>query len=166
MRRQVITLAIAILCLPIGRVGAERAGSTALIVNVAPESRLTPRQIPLRFAITPDATPDVPSNVSMWVRALPGQSIHLRAALGTFSGPVGGPAPEVRWSGSIAGATSGGQRAACNSGSFETGSSAELVSGWTQSGTLACNVVWSVANAGNLVPGVYIGAVDLALTTE
>jgi hypothetical protein len=174
MRRQVIVLGIAILCLPIARVGAQRVASTGLTVNVVPESHLSPRQIPLKFVVTPDGAGGITSQnqiVSMWVRALPGQSIHLKATLGAFSVPVRGLSPAVQWSGSPAAATSGGQRATCNSGSFEGGPpedlvSGELVSGWTQSGTLTCNIVWSLASPESLMPGIYTGTVDLNLTSE
>jgi len=149
---------------------AQRIGSTGIAVNVGPEAHLSPLQIPLRFTVSADGAGDLTvqaANISTWVRALPGQQIHLTARIGTVTGPSGPlPASAIAWSGSTVRATAGAQAATCTNGSFASGPTQDLVSGWQRSGTLICAVSFSVVNPRALAPGVYTVAVDLLLHAE
>ncbi|MBZ5624916.1 MAG: hypothetical protein LAQ69_40370 [Acidobacteriia bacterium] len=164
-----IIAGLATLCLA-ATVAAQRTATTTLVVRVAPEQRLNVSRVSLQFRVSADGAGDVTSQtatVAAWVRALPGQRIRLTATTGSLSGPPGAvPSSAIRWSGSPASATGGGQGASCTSGSFESHGPQDLVAGWTRSGTLSCAVVFSLADPRSLPPGQYTGTVDLALRAE
>jgi hypothetical protein len=153
-----------------GPAGAQRSGTTALVLQVNPEARLDPQQVAVNFRVSADGSSEVTSqttSVAAWVRALPGQQIRVTARLLSLNGPDG-PAPvtAVRWAGSRTRATAGGQAATCSSGTFEAGASHDLVLGWQRSGILTCAVNFELAAPRNLPPGLYSGIVDLALDTR
>jgi len=147
--------------------GAQRSGTTTLMLQVSPEARLEPQQIALNFRVSGDGASDVTSqtnNVSAMVRALPGQNIRVTARLVSLSGPSGAvPAGQLTWSGSRARAAAGGQSAGCSSGVFESGAAHDLVSGWQRSGTLACALTFALQDPRGLTPGLYAGTVQLGL---
>lgn len=149
---------------------AQRSGTTALVVNIAPEAHLNPAQVALQFRISADGSSDIGSQsqeIAAWVRALPGRPIRLTASIAGFTGPSGTvPISALGWSGEPTRATAGGQAAACTSGSFGGGAPQDLVSGWTRSGTLACRVAFSLADPRSLTPGLYSGVVNLTLRAE
>jgi len=166
MRPNLILAGITALCLAGGALAQQRS-TTALVVQVTPEARLNLAQIALNFRVSADGMSDVTSQTQMvaaWVRALPGQAIRVTASAGALGGPSGSvPLSALSWSGSVAGATAGGQQAACTSGSFGTGASQDLVAAWARSGTLACAVTFSLADPRSLPPGLYTGLVSLAI---
>jgi hypothetical protein len=155
---------------PVSRVGAQRTGSTTLVLRVSPEAHLNPGQVTLRFMVTADGLGEITSQteaISAWVRALPGQRIRLIARMAGLSGPSGTvPGEAVRWSGASQRATGGGQSATCSAGSFAGGATQDLVAAWQVSGTLTCAVTFSMGDPRSLPPGVYTGAVDLTLRAE
>jgi len=166
MRPNLILAGIAALCLA-GGVPAQQRSTTALVVQVVPEARLNLSRIALSFRVSADGMSDVTSTtqtVAAWVRALPGQPIRVTASAGALGGQSGSlPLSALRWSGSVAGATGGGQQAACTDGSFETGATQDLVAAWARSGTLTCTVTFSLADPRTLPPGLYTGWVSLAI---
>ena len=148
----------------------QRAGGTALAVSVGPEARLSQPQVVIRFVVSADGAGDVVTQsavVGAWVRSLPEQQIRLTARTGEVQGP-GGPVrgTAIRWSGTLAGATGGGQSAACASGSLVSEARQDLVSGWSRSGTLSCSLNFELVNPRDLQPGVYTAIVDLDLRAE
>jgi hypothetical protein len=149
---------------------AQRTGSTTLVVRVTPEQHLSVSHVALQFRVSADGVGDITNQaatVSAWVRALPGQRIRLTATIGNVSGPAGlVPPTAIRWTGSPARATPGGQEASCTSGGFESLAPQDLVAGWTRSGMVTCTVTFSLAAPRDFLPGVYAGTVDLALRTE
>jgi len=166
-QRTPIVVAIAAALWLVASVLAQRTGSSSLVVNVAPEAHLSPSQIPLRFIVTADGAGDVTTqaaSIAAWVRALPRQQIHLMARIDAVAGP--GPAPAIVWSGSVSRSTGGAQSAACTAGSFASGPSQEMVSGWQLSGTLTCAVTFSLENPQSLAPGVYSTTISLALQAQ
>jgi len=150
-----------------GPSGAQHNGSTTLAVHVNPEARLDPRQLALNFRVSADGASDVTSqtaSVAATVRALPGQTIRVTAQLVGFNGPDGPtPVTQIVWAGSMARATAGAQAAACSSGTFQTGTTQDLVLGWQRSGILTCAVTFALAEPRSLSPGLYSGTVNLAL---
>ena len=134
------------------------------------EPRLDPRQVELNFRVSADGASDVASRtatVVAWVRALPGQQIRVTAQLGSLNGPDGPiPVTQIIWAGSTARATAGGQAATCSSGTFQTGTTQDLVLGWQRSGILTCAVTFALAEPRSLSPGLYSGTVNLALDTR
>lgn len=140
---------------------AQRTATTTLVVRIDPETHLSPAKVNLSFRVSADGAGDVTSQtetVSAWVRSLPGQTIHLAAsAAGTL------PLSALRWSGAVSQATAGGQQASCTSGSFASGVSQDLAGPWTRSGTLTCAVTFSLADPRSLAPGLYTGAIDIAI---
>jgi len=146
--------------------GSEHRGTTTLSLRVDPEARLDPQHIPLTFRVSSDGASDVTTQTASMaakVRALPGQQIHVTARLTSLNGPAGAVAAgALRWSGAVAEATAGGQPAACSSGTFQAGAAGDLVTGWQQSGSVACSLSFQLATR-NLEPGAYSGEVDLAL---
>lgn len=150
--------------------GAQRSGTTALVVHVNQEARLDPPQVALNFRVSADGASDVTSQtatVAAAVRALPGQQIRVTAQLVTLTGPDGPvPVTQVGWVGSTTRATAGGQAATCSSGTFQPGATQDLVLGWQRSGVLTCAVDFALAAPRNLPPGLYSGTVNLALATR
>ena len=150
--------------------GAQRNGSTTLVVQVNQEARLDPQQVALNFRVSADGASDVTSqtaSVAAMVRALPGQQIRVTARLGSLNGPDGPvPVTQVGWAGSTTRATAGGQGATCSSGTFQAGATQDLVLGWQRSGILTCAVNFGLAAPRGLAPGLYSGTVDLALDTR
>ena len=136
--------------------GAQRSGTTALVVHVNQEARLDPPQVALNFRVSADGASDVTSQtatVAAAVRALPGQQIRVTARLVTLTGPDGPvPVTQVGWAGSTTRATAGGQAATCSSGTFQPGASQDLVMGWQRSGILTCAVDFALAAPRNLPP--------------
>ncbi len=162
-------VAVLLACV-IGPAGAQRSGTTGLVLQVNPEARLDPQQVAVNFRVSADGSSDVTSqttSVAAWVRASPGRQIRVTARLVSLNGPEG-PAPvtAVRWAGSRARATAGGQSATCSSGTFEPGATHDLVLGWQRSGVLTCAVNFELAAPRNLPSGLYSGIVDLALDTR
>jgi hypothetical protein len=149
---------------------AQRSGTTTLVLQVNPEARLDPQQITLNFRVSGDGASDVTSqttNVTAWVRALPGQQIRVTARLASLAGPDGPvPITALRWSGSTTRAIAGGRAATCSSGTFQTGAVHDLVLGWQQSGIMSCAVNFGLLAPRNLPPGLYSGTVQLALITR
>ncbi len=145
---------------------AQRVVSTRLMVRVEPGAYLTPAEIPLRFVV-PDGAGDAAGQTATlfaWVRSAPGQQIHVTARIGEVRGPSGPvESRAIGWDASVARATAGGQSAACVNGSFASGETQELVSGWSQSGTLTCALAFAPREGSALAPGVYTGTVRLAL---
>lgn len=160
----------AAILLPGVRIAAQRAGASSLMVEVRPEAHLDPSQIPLRFTVSADGTSEPGSqaaNISAWVRALPGQQIHLTARIGNLTGPSGMVAgATIAWRGTVSRATAGGQGAMCTAGVLTPGLPQELISGWGRSGTLTCDATFSLENARSLAPGVYTAEINLVLHAE
>ena len=150
--------------------GAQRSGTTTLVLQVNQEARLDPRQVALNFRVSADGASDVTiqtASVAAWVRALPGQQIRVIARLVSLNGPDGPvPVTQLGWAGSTTRATGGGQAATCSSGTFQPGATQDLVLGWQRSGILTCAVNFALAAPRNLSPGLYTGAVNLALDTH
>jgi hypothetical protein len=140
---------------------AQRTATTTMVVRIDPETHVSPSQINLSFRVSADGASDVTSQtetVAAWVRAAPGQTIHLTAsAAGTL------PLPALRWSGAMAQATAGGQQASCTSGLFDSGVTQDLAERWTKSGTLTCIVTFSLAEPRSLAPGLYTGSIGIAI---
>lgn len=164
-----VIVAIAGLLWSPARVAAQRT-ATNLLVQVDPESHLSPSQVWLRFAVSPDGAADFTSqaaSLAAWVRALPHARIHLSARIGSVTGPSGAiPAGAIQWRGSVVRATAGAQSATCTNGSFAGGPSQELVAGWERSGTLTCEVTFSLASPRDMPPGSYSATLDLSLQSE
>jgi hypothetical protein len=147
--------------------GAQRSGTTTLLLRVNQEVRLDPPQVALNFRVSANGASDFTSqttSVAALVRALPGQQIRVTAQLVSLNGPDGPvPVTQVGWAGSTTRATGGGQAATCSSGTFQPGATQDLVLGWQRSGILACTVNFSLAAPRDLSPGLYSGTVNLAL---
>jgi hypothetical protein len=146
--------------------GQSNSGTT-LVVRVGPEARVTPSQVSLNFLVTADGAGDVTSRtatVEAWIRVSPGQQIKLGARAAALSGPSGPvPSSTLAWSGSGGQATGGGRQAACTSGRFAGAASQDLAVNWLLSGTLTCQVLFSLADPRSLAPGSYTGTVELTL---
>jgi len=150
--------------------GAQRSGTTTLVLQVNQEARLDPQQVALAFRVSADGASDVTSqatSVAASVRALPGQQIRVTVQLGSLNGPDGPvPVTQLGWAGSTTRATAGGQAATCSSGTFQPGATQDLVLGWQRSGILTCAVNFALAAPRNLSPGLYSGTVNLAVDTR
>lgn len=137
---------------------------------MAPETRIDPPQVTLHFLVSADGRADQTNQaavVQAWVRALPGQQIHVTGSLAQLTGPGGAvPASAVRWTGSAVSATGGAQAAACSSGVFSSTEPHEMVDGWARSGKLTCAETFELTGAGDLAPGTYTGVVTLAATSR
>ena len=164
-----VVAALLLACL-VSRSGAQRSGTTTLVVQVNQEARLDPQQVALNFRVSADGASDVTTqtaSVAASVRAVPGQRIRVTASLASLNGPDGPvPVTQVGWAGSTIHATAGGQAAACSSGTFQPGAAQDLVTGWQQSGILTCAVSFELAAPRSLAPGLYSGTVNLAVGTR
>jgi hypothetical protein len=130
--------------------GAVQNPTTTLVVQVAPEAHVNPPQTTLSFVVSPDGAGDITTKtvaLSAWVRALRGQPIRLTA---TQIGSI-----PVTWKGTAIQSTAGGRQAACTSGSFAGSSTQDLSSNWQTSGTLQCQVSFSLSDPRRLLPGTY-----------
>ncbi len=165
MPQRVLLVVLALLVLPAGRVTAQRSGSTTLVLRVAPESRLEPRQAVLNFRVSADGASDVTTQsatVSAWVRPLSGQTVRLTADLSGLQGPDGiAAAGALQWAGSRTSAAGGARAAACTSGVFDSAPQ-DLVQGWGGAGSLTCAVNFQLSRPG-LSPGLYSGTVTFAI---
>jgi hypothetical protein len=153
---------VALFVLIVSPASSQRTGGSALMLQVQPEARVSPSQVPFSIEVKADGsvTASVPVDITAWVRALPNRQIEVTARAGTLTGPGGAVAVSaIQWSGLLGRASGGGGGAVCTSGSFGDGDGL-LVSGWKQSGTLTCQVSFSLASEG-LAPGTYTGRVDL-----
>src|SRR5271157_248602 len=170
MPRKTVVVAALLMAYLVSPGGAQHSATTTLAVQVNPEARLDPQQVALNFRISADGASDVTYQtaiVTAWVRALPGQQIRVTARLNAFNGPDGPvPPTQLNWVGSTTRATAGAQAAACSSGTFQTGDAQDLVLGWQRSGVLTCAVDFALAAPRTLSPGLYSGAVNLALATQ
>ena len=135
------------------------------MVRVGPEARLEPTQIALQFQVAESVVQT--ARVGAWVRSQPGQQIRVLARLAELRGPNGPvPVTAVTWTGAVAQSAAGGHQARCANGAFVAGQAQDLVLGWHNSGTLTCDIAFTVAAPGSLSPGVYSGTVDLALSVQ
>lgn len=163
-------IAVLILVWVLSLGGAQRSGTTALVLHVNPEASLNPQQVAINFRVSADGASDVTSqttSVAAAVRALPGQQIRITAQLVSLDGPDGPvPVTQVGWAGSTTRATAGGQAATCSSGTFQAGVPQDLVLGWQRSGVLTCAVNFTLAAPRSLSPGLYSGTMNLALATR
>ena len=170
LKPAILASAVVLMFWPAIRAGAQRTGSTTLLLRVSPEAHLNPERIALRFTVTADGLGESArqtENIAAWVRALPGQRIRLIARMASLSGPSGAiPSGAVRWNGANQMASGGGQAASCASGSFAGGATQDLVDAWRTSGTLTCAVTFSLADPRSLPAGAYVGSVDLTLRAE
>lgn len=168
MQHWAILLVLVLFVIPAVRMTAQRSGSTSLVLRVAPESRLDPRQVTLHFRRSGDGSSDVvtqSATVVASVRALPGQRIRVTASLPNLQGPDGAvPAGNVRWTSSSSTAAGGGRQAACIGGTFSSAFPQDLVQGWGSPGILTC--VLNFELGGGLPPGSYFGIVTLAISAE
>jgi hypothetical protein len=146
------------------QIPAQQTRSTAVLVRVGPESRLMPEQMLVRFLVPADNQSDSINQtaaVEAWVRGLPGDRIRVSALLSALQGPEGPvPASAVRWSGSTGNATGGGLAASCLSGTFASDKPQEFVLNWQESGTITCNLTFSLTGSLSRSPGVYTGTVS------
>ena len=160
MRQRVFLVVLALVVLPASRrIAAQRSGSTTLVLSVAPESRLDPRQAMLNFRVSADGGSDVTTQlttVSAWVRPLSGQTVRVTASL------TGLPAGAVSWSGTRASAAGGARTATCTSGKFASAGPQDLVQGWGGAGILTCTVNFQLDRTG-LSPGLYSGTAAFAI---
>jgi hypothetical protein len=153
-----------------GNAVGQRQGTTTLAVNVVPESQVDPSRVSLRFVVSGDGRDEVisqPTLVTARVRALPGQQIHLTAAVSSVSGPAdGAKAARFEWSGTMVRASGEVRTATCTNGAFPDDGPQELVAGWSQSGSLTCGFSFRLANPSDLPPGTYTAVFALALQTR
>lgn len=164
MRKYAAALAVALMLLLSPRAPG-RGASTTLVVRVMPEARIDPSQIALEFRVADTVAQTV--NVAAWVRSLPNQQIRVSARLDKLEGPSGPvPVTAVSWTGAVARATAGGNQARCTSGAFAAGQTQDLVLSWRQSGTLTCTFAFTLAESGNLSPGLYSGTVNLSVVAQ
>ena len=161
--------AVVLLCLsvlPIRTHGTQRPATTAVSVTVAPEARVTPSQVTLRFRISADGSSDLTAQnatIAGAVRAIPGQAIHLTAQLTGIQGPNGTiSAQSIVWSAQSVQSSGGGRQAACIRGIF-SGSVQDLAVGWAASGALQCLVTFELLNPRSLMPGDYRGTVAFGI---
>jgi hypothetical protein len=163
-----VILIVAAALWPAARVAGQRAGSTSLLVNVVPESQLTPSRLSMRFNVSADGSADDLRQISIVtarVRTLPNHPIHLTARMGAVTGPSGAaPQAIVEWSGSSLAAAGGAQGSTCTSGSLAAGASQDLVAEWPTSGSITCRIAFRLANPRDLPPGSYTASLDLAIT--
>jgi len=142
----------------------QRNSSSVLVVRIGPEARVDPSQITLSFRV-PDQLVQT-ATVAAWVRALPGQQIHIAARLLNLTGPDGSvSSAALAWKGAVSEASAGGKQASCSSGSFASGSMPSLAMNWRQSGMLRCTVSFELSTA-SLLPGRYSGILSLAATAQ
>lgn len=170
MRERALAIALVLFVWPAGQNAAESSGRTTLLLVVRPESNLNPQQVPLQFRVAADARSGVTTQAATVVaqaRALPGARIRVMARLIHLQGPAGPvDANALRWTGEAVGGSGGGQQAACSSGAFGSGAAQDLVEGWQRSGTLTCLVNFQLARDDGLPPGLYTGAVSLAIVMQ
>ena len=170
LNRAILASVVVLMFWPASRSGAQRTGSATLVLRISPEAHLHPEQVALRFTVTADGLGESTSQteaIAAWVRALPGQRIRLSARIASLSGPSGAvSSAAIRWSGASQRASGGGQSATCASGSFAGGATQDLIDAWRTSGTLTCEVTFSLVDPRSLPPGIYSGAVDLTLRAE
>ncbi len=142
-------------------------GGTALVVRILPEARLNPQSITVSIRVDESGAVVAQSaTLHAWIRAVPGHPIQFVARTSQVSGPSGFlPPASLRWEGVAQAASGGGEAAQCTSGAF-SGTSDLLASGWGRSGTLTCQVRFSLNGSTRPAPGVYTAQVDLALYAQ
>ncbi len=153
----------------LGAAVAANSAGTGLVIQVNPEAHLSPSSASLTFLVSQagNIVAAQPLTVNAWVRALPGQQIQLLARVKSLTGPAGNvPASSLRWSGSMAKATGGGVAASCTSGTFADSLAESLISGWTRSGIVACDLTFSLATDIGAPTGIYTTEIDLALAAQ
>ena len=138
------------------------AQNSALVIQINPEAHLDPSTIQLTFPVTNpgEVVTSQPVTVTAWVRALPGQQIHLTAQMSGLTGP------SLQWQSASGRATGGGTTAVCASGDFSSGQTQQLIQGWTQSGIATCTLTFSLATQSTWQPGTYTGSVALNLSAQ
>jgi hypothetical protein len=170
MPRRTSAVVLVFLVWPMVQVTAQHTRAHSLMVRVAPESRIAPQKILLRFRTSVDGSLDLitqAETVAAWVRALPGQQIRVTGRLSGLQGPDGPvPSGAVRWTGSPISATGGARKATCSSGVFAGDAAQDLVEGWGRSGILTCAVNFELTGARNRSPGTYSGLVSLAVIAQ
>jgi len=170
MGKRAFAVVLALLLWPAGQDAAQSTGSTGLMLEVKPESRLDPQQVALQFNVPADGTSGITAQSATVVaqaRALPGAAIRVTARVSSLQGPSGPvDASVLNWTGRNVGGTGGGQQAACSSGVFSSATPQDLVQGWQRSGTVTCLVNFALTVNAGLAPGVYTGALDLAIVTQ
>ena len=146
---------------------AQHSGTTRLVLQVQPEARIDPQQVPLNFRVSADGASDVTAASAIIVarvRNLPGQPIRVTAQLVSLEGPSGPvPLTAVRWTGSPGIATGGGRQAICSRGTFSPGAPRDFVQNWQTPGTLTCSMHFELMDPRTLPAGLYSGVVKLAL---
>jgi len=166
VRGRLVALAVAgaVLLAPLF---AQASAGTGLLVRILPEARLNQQSVAVTIVV--DASGAISSQTAIleaWIRALPVQTVRFVAQSGQLIGPSGSlPAGLLRWQGSALGSTGGGRSAQCTDGAF-TGGLDLLASGWGRSGTLTCQVQFTLDATQNPAPGVYTAQVDLALYAQ
>jgi len=170
MRKLALAAGLLLIVWPRGETAAQQSGTTRLVLNVAPESRLDPQQVELQFRVSQDGGSDVTSasaTITARVRNLPGQPIRVAAQVADLHGPAAPvPASALRWTGSAVSATGGARQATCSSGTFSAGGLQDLVSNWQNAGMLTCAVNFELADPRSLPAGLYSGVVKLALAAQ
>ena len=159
--------AMVLLLWPVMWGAGQTSGSTRLMLQVAPESRLDPQHVLLQFRVSADGASDVtsvPAVIRAGVRPSPGQTVRITGHLVSLTGPAGPvPVSQVRWTGSAVSASGGAREASCSSGSFESGTAQDMVVNWQTSGMLTCSVTFELTEPRSLPAGLYAGTVNLAL---
>lgn len=165
MRQLAILFLITVACAVAGRESA----TGGLFVRVDPEARLTPSSVQLAFHVAGagEVVEGESVNLTAWIRALPGQRIHVDALPGRLTGPAGAvPTSALQWRGSMVRASGGAEGALCRDGAFDTGPSQPLIEGWNRSGTATCSLTFYLATQTGWPTGEYSGRVLLSLTAE
>ena len=149
---------------------AQSSGITRLVVRVEPDVLLSEPRVALRFYLDPASPSSVTSQtavITARVRTLPGQRIRLLAQASALAGPAGDlPASSIGWTGASINPSAQSGEAACTSGTFRSSVLQDLVSGWGRSGTVTCEITFSLAAPDRLPPGAYSGIIDLTVRTE
>ena len=148
---------------------AQNFAASALVIRVDPEIHLDTPSASLSFQLNnPGETLySQPVAVTAWVRALPGQQIHLTALLQSLKGPSGDAQPaSLTWTGAMSSATGGATAASCSAGGFSNNEPQQLIANWTQSGIARCAFTFALATNSSWPAGRYDGAVSFSLTAN
>jgi hypothetical protein len=138
-------------------------GTGFLVLRVEPEAKVVPSQFALNFTIPADGSPVEPATatISVWVRALRGQTILVSAKpQSELRGDTTViPISSVQWASTAVHAASGAETASGNGGYLDSGSVSQLVTGWQTAGMLTLRMSFSLLQPNRFPPGFYSAAV-------
>jgi hypothetical protein len=163
------TAAVIVLMATTFALPAENSVSSGLTIQVNPESYLDTPVASLSFQVAShgEIAYSQPVTITAWVRALPGQQIHLTAQVSSLSGPSGSaPDASLAFTAAMSGASGGATDATCASGNFTGPYPQQLINDWNRSGIARCIVIFALVPGAAATAGTYNASVSFSLSLQ